>query len=365
MPPRTSSVVPLALLACSLEIDGPFLEGSEGVGDGAHSSSTGSAPTDEDGSPPGDTTTAPEPGDDGSATTSTTTTTDGTETGADTEGSGCRGYDENGVAQIYCTDPAGAPSWVLGFDDWEDRISQFGEVSGDGVQTIVEESGQVRMSVAAEDFECEGLQDHGVALEQGYMCTPLDWTDYEMTGYFQLVDAASDDGDRDFTMYGGGGRHTGDGPPEGCLGSAYKGSYHYADAQVRFGKESWHVNYDYRDGWIDVDGGPDLTQDSERWIGMKVVRYRFEEGGEPGIRNELWLDLGGVDEAGDPANDWQLATTSDDHPNAESWGSDATECDAPADDQIMFWGGPHVTWRWDGTTARLRLMSVREIVAPI
>jgi hypothetical protein len=35
-----------------------------------------------------------------------------------------------------------------------------------------------------------------------------------------------------------------------------------------------------------------------------------------------------------------------------------------ASNQIIFWGGPHVTYRWDDTTARLRLASVREIVPP-
>jgi hypothetical protein len=30
----------------------------------------------------------------------------------------------------------------------------------------------------------------------------------------------------------------------------------------------------------------------------------------------------------------------------------------------MFWGGPWVTYRWDNTTSKLRLMSVREITPP-
>ena len=195
------------------------------------------------------------------------------------------------------------------------------------------------------------------------MCSPLDWTDYELTAYFQLVTASADDSNRDFTMYGGGGRHTGDGPPIGCLGSSYKGSLHYVDGSVRFGKESWHVNYDYRDGWIDA-GVPDLLAEPERWVGMKVVRYAFERDGAWGVRNELWLDVTGLDENGVPANDWQLATASEDHPDQESWGDEATACGAPVDDQIMLWGGPWVTWRWDDTTARLRLMSVREILPP-
>jgi hypothetical protein len=270
------------------------------------------------------------------------------------------------VQRIYPTRLDKAAPWMLGYGDWEDRIAQFGDISGEGVHTIVEQGGQTRMTVHAEPGnECEGLEDHAQALAQGYMCSPLDWADFEMTGYVQLVEGSSDESNWDFTWYGASGRHTGSGWLEGCWGAGYKGSYDYAQARVRIGKESWHVNYDWR-AWTDVDGGLVLTRNLDAWLGMKVVRYRFERDGAEGIRNETWLDLGGsVDDGGCPGNDWQLVRVEEDHPGDESWGTDASECMAPAEDQIMLWGGPHVTWRWDDTTARLRLMDVREIVAPL
>jgi len=333
-------------------------QGPSDAGPGESGATSGPAPTSADG-----TSGASDP-----TATSGDTTTNGQTSGDttdDTTGRGdCLGFDANGVAQLYCTDPEGAPQWVLGFDDWQDRIDDFGEFSGDGAETIVEQGDQVRMTVAAVDFECEGLEDHGLALEQGYMCSPLDWSDFEITGYFQLVEASAEATNHDVTWYGASGRHTGDGPPIGCLGASYKGSVDYVTGQVRVGKESWHVNYDWHD-WTDVEGGVDLTQERERWIGMKVVRYRFTSNGADGIRNEIWLDLAGVDADGAPMNDWQLATVSDDHPDQPSWGTEATACNAPVDDQIMFWGGPRVTWRWDDTIGRLRLMSVREIIPPV
>jgi hypothetical protein len=301
-----------------------------------------------------------------STTAQTSTNADGTASGSGSESGGepgCAGFDPNGVAQIYCTNDDKAEPWTLGFDDWESRTRSFGDVSGDDALTIVEESGQVRMTVMAVESDCEGNTDHGEALEQGYMCGPNDWRNWEMTGYFQLVDAAGDSSDQDWTIYGNGGRHTGGGAPTGCLGSAYKASYHYADAEVRFAKESWHVNYDHTD-WEPVDGGIDYTADGDAWLGMKLARYEFESDGEVGVRLELWLDLEGVDGDGEPANAWELVNVREDHPGSPSWGSDATDCGAPDDDQIMLWGAPWVTWRWDGTTSRLRLMSVREILPP-
>jgi hypothetical protein len=301
----------------------------------------------------------------------TTTSTSGQDTGESSSvGDGitgerdCAGHDPNGVQQIYCTSLERADPWTLGYDDWEVRIRQFGTVSGAGKLTVVEREGQTRMTVKAEDSDCEGLEDHGQALAQGYMCSPNDWRNFEMTGYFQLVESASSSSDQDWTMYGNGGRHTGSGPPTGCLGSSHKGSYHYRNAAVRIAKESWHVNYHYRDGWQDVPDGIDYGAASDAWLGMKFIRHEFERDGAAGVRNEVWLDLAGIDAEGNPANDWQLVTVSEDHPDQPSWGSAATQCGAPADDQPMLWGGPWVVWRWDGTTARLRLMSVREIEPP-
>jgi F5/8 type C domain len=274
------------------------------------------------------------------------------------------GTDPNGVRQLYPSRTGKAAPWTLGFGDWQARLRPDGaSIAGSGKDTVLTNSGQVRISVEAVDSSCEGEPDHGLALQRGYMCSPNDWYNVEFTGYIKLDTPAGDASDQDWTWYAGGGRHTGDGWEDGCMGSAYKGSYHYRDADVRYGKEQWHVNYDYK-SWTSVTGGIDYTANRSRWLGMKYVKYQFTRNGQRGIRLELWLDLDGIDSAGNPRNNWQRVRVVEDHPDAGSWGGDAGECRAPDADQIMFWGGPWVTYRWDNTTSRLRLMSVREITPP-
>jgi hypothetical protein len=288
-------------------------------------------------------------------------------------GAGPRGRDPNGVWQLYPTRAQGALPWTLGFDAWRERSAQLGTVSGAGALTQLDVSGQVRVTVkavappapASGTLECEGIVDHGTALAQGYMCSPLDWTNFEMTGYFQLVTPAADPADHDWVLYGNGGRHTGSGPAIGCLGSSYKTSYDYATGQVRMSKEPWHVDYDQRPWHLGLAGGISyVPPQASRWLGMKLVRYEIVRNGKRGVRLELWLDTAGIGANGQPANRWQIADVVEDHPDAGSWGHDDTRCNAPRDDQVLLWGGPWVTWRSDNTTSRLRLLSVREIAPP-
>lgn len=273
------------------------------------------------------------------------------------------GLEPNGVKQIYPTACGKAKPWVLGFDDWKKRVHQFPAENGTGAATTVKASGQVRLTVKAEESACEGITDQGKALSQGYMCSANDWKNYELTAYLKLDVAAPASTEWDFTLYGNGGRHTGSGPPTGCMGSSYKGSYDYKQKRARFGKESWHVNYDWR-AWKTVPNGIDMTASPSAWLGMKVVRYEFSRSGQKGVRHELYLDTAGIDASGAPKNAWALTLVEEDHPSAGSWGSAAKQCGVPADDQIMLWAGPWLTFRWDDTTATARLLSAREIVPP-
>lgn len=269
--------------------------------------------------------------------------------------------DPNGTRQLYRTRTDKAAPWTLGFGNWQDRIRQFGTVSGSGKDTVVRQSGKTRMTVKAEVSTCAGDPDQARALARGYMCSPNDWLNFEVTGYFKINTPAGTSGDQDWTLYGNGGQHTGSGNPDGCMGSSYKASYHYVNADVRFAKESWHVNYDHT-SWTDVPGGINYADERTKWLGMKLVRYEITRAGERGVRVEHYLDLGGIDANGNPANNWALAGVREDHPSTP-WGSNGGECGV-AEQQIMFWAGPWVTWRWDGTDSSLRLMSVREIVPP-
>jgi len=271
------------------------------------------------------------------------------------------GTDPNGVRQIYPTRAGKAPPWTLGYDDWSSRFSlDGGSVSGSGKTTVITNSGQVRMSVkAVGSSTCEGITDQARALAQGYMCSPNDWTNWELTGYVQLVSAAGTDGDQDWTWYGNGGRHPSTGDP--CTGSAYKGSYHYNDATLRFSKENPHNDY-WQNPWQNITGGIDYTQNKSKWLGMKLIRYQFTSNGQRAVRLEMWLDFTGIDSAGNPANNWRKISQTDDTGN---WGGNASECNLSNDFQVMLWGGPTVTYRWDNTTSNLRLASAREIVPPL
>jgi hypothetical protein len=271
-------------------------------------------------------------------------------------------FDPNGVRQIYATRLDRARPWTLGFDDWQARTRGFDAATaeGEGAATTITASGQVRLNVASEDTPCTGDPDQGAALARGFMCLQNDWYAFEITAYVQLVDAATTDDDRNWVWYGGGGRHTGDGAPDGCTGSAYKASYHYATGEVRVRKENFHVNYFNRD-WKPVAGGIDFAAHPDQWLGMKLVRYEVVRDGVRGMRLEQYLDLAGIDAEGHSANAWTLVNVEED---LGGWSSGATACGAPTTDQPMLWGGPWATFRWDNTTSRTRLMSVREIVPP-
>lgn len=93
-------------------------------------------------------------------------------------------------------------------------------------------------------------------------------------------------------------------------------------------KESWHVNYDWGESWQPVPGAISYVEKPDRWLGMKVIRYEFERAGQRELRNEVWLDFGGLDAQGEPANDWFLAHAVDDHAGQGGWGEAGTYCNA-------------------------------------
>ena len=75
------------------------------------------------------------------------------------------------------------------------------------------------------------------------MQSSKDWKNVEMTGYVKVNSGQSGE---NFAWYARGGRHTGNGNPEGCEGVAYKADLGY-DGRTRFAKEQWHVSYDFTD----------------------------------------------------------------------------------------------------------------------
>ena len=307
------------------------------------------------------------------------------------------GQDPNGVNRLYQSASTGAAPWYLGFNNdgspgtgylnrtLNSKFEDVSIISGDrvGADTVVttDDTRQVRLTVYAEaGKDCydstrygdaaAGISawDQGVMWTRGYQCTPLDWENVEVTGYFRYAGGYDANSSELWQIYSNGGRHPGS-DPGNCTASAYKARYDFRNHDIEVVKESFH------------DGGYDTADENSReypisfgqttWVGMKYVRYELSPSqspdGERAVRIEVYIDRGGLRSDGTPANDWQLVRAVNDL--GDHWGGVRTNgdnaetlCNAPDPYTEMLWGGPWVAWRWDYVSTDIRLMSIREIV---
>ena len=256
------------------------------------------------------------------------------------------GTDPFGIKKIYPT-KSGGEEWFMDMTDGRDPRSNPPSLRKNSDESFKVTSSKVRYgtftSSGYDSDEIETL-DHSRIAQKGYMQSPNDWRDVEMTGY---VKVNSGDSDENFAWYARGGRHTGDGWPEGCEGVAYKADLGY-DGRVRFAKEQWHVSYvftDHKRAMSSIEG---------QWVGFKGIMYNIEENGKTAVKMEIWLDKN---------NDGTWVKV-DENIDRGGWGDEGGECRG-ASDQIVTWGGPIATFRWDGATnVDIKNFSVREIQVP-
>ncbi|MGH9913059.1 MAG: hypothetical protein ACRD4W_11495, partial [Nitrososphaeraceae archaeon] len=254
--------------------------------------------------------------------------------------------DKFGIRKIYPTKPVGE-EWYMNMQDPRNdpRTSEPSmSRNADGSWRVT--SGQVRYGV----FTSSGyhpdqvVKDHSVIASRGYMQSPNDWKNVEMTGQVKY----NSGGDDEWTWYARGGRHTGSGWEDGCEGVAYKGSLAYTGGDVRWAKEQWHVSYvfqPWRDSPADGDG---------KFVGFKVAIYNMQLNGKTVVKMESWVDPNNN-------NQWQKVY---DFIDQGGWGSQGDECRGD-DDQIVTWGGPIAAFRWDdGNSIDIKNLSVREIIPP-
>jgi len=176
------------------------------------------------------------------------------------------------------------------------------------------------------------------------MQSPNDWKDVEITGYVKLNSGNNDN----FVWYARGARHTGYGSPQGCEGVAYKGDLFY-DGSTRFSKEQWHTG-----GYVFGEFGKNIGPIKDKWVGLKVIMYNIVQDDKTMVKLELWVDKNNN-------NDWTKAAEKTDKGD---WGNTGGECGGEPD-QIITWGGPIASFRWDGATdVDIKKFSVREI-APL
>lgn len=176
---------------------------------------------------------------------------------------------------------------------------------------------------------------------KGYMQSSNDWKNIEMTGYVKLISGSGDT----FTWYARGGKHS---DSYECEGTAYK-SWLWYNGRTEFAKEQVH---------------PDTTTTAEKsvtgsltgkWIGFKFVMYNFQNSGKTFVKLETWLD---------PDNDKDFVKVFE-KVDSGGWGNDGAMCGGSSD-QIITWGGPIATFRWDNANnVDIKWFSVREIRPPL
>ena len=258
------------------------------------------------------------------------------------------GTDKFGIKKLYTTKDGGE-EWYMNMNNptGDSRFNPQNTITKNSDGSWKMKSSKVRMGVytsAGYDQNQIATLDHSKLAQKGYMQSPKDWKNIEMTIDAKVNKAGSDD---NFAPYGRGGRHTGNGNPEGCEGSAYKGDVFFS-GKVRFAKEQWHVSYvftDYKSPTSSIKG---------KWIGIKFVMYNFVQNGKTVVNMELWLDK----------NNDGTWTKVDENTDKGGWGNQGGECNG-APDQIITWGGPIATFRWDtATDVDFKNLSVREIVPP-
>jgi hypothetical protein len=261
---------------------------------------------------------------------------------------GSSAVDKFGIKKLYPT-KSGGEQWYM------DMNNPLGDTRFNPQNTITKnpdgswkmKSTQVRMNVYTStgyDPNAIPTLDHSLIASKGYMLASNDWRNFEMTQYVKVNTSPSDD---NFAPYGRGGRHTGSGAPEGCEGSSMKGDVFFS-GKVRFAKEQWHVSYVF----TSLKTATGSIED--KWIGIKFIVYNFQENGKTVVKTQLWLDT---------KNDGNFVKV-DENVDRGGWGTEGTECGG-APDQIISWGGPITTFRWDtATDVDFKNLSVREIAPP-
>jgi hypothetical protein len=256
------------------------------------------------------------------------------------------GTDQFGIKKIYPT-KADGEEWFMNMSDGKDPRSDPEPLTKNSDGSFKVTSTKVRhKAFTTSGYDPDKIEtlDHSILAEKGYMQSPNDWRDVEMTGYVKVNEGNIDD---DFVWYARSGRHTGNGWPEGCEGASYKATLG-SNGVVRFAKEQWHVSYEF------TDEKRAMSPIYGQWVGFKTIMYNIEENGKTAVKMEIWLDKNND-------GDWVKV---DENIDRGGWGDEGGECRGEPD-QIITWGGPMATFRWDGSTdVDIKNFSVREIQPP-
>jgi hypothetical protein len=192
-------------------------------------------------------------------------------------------------------------------------------------------SGDIRLGVmtTAGYNESDIELDHDKCKSQGYMMSPNDWRDVEMTIYVKLDSGRC-------SLYTRSGTHS----SRKCEGTKYTVAL-YENGRMRCAIEEWHNSgYTYWDEWnVGNVGG--------KMVGFKFICYNDRN--DQNVIIETWMDMNGN-------NQWSKVRTSTDN----GVGEHSDTCSSQ-EGLVMTWGGPFSTFRCDGANLDAKWFSVREV----
>jgi len=272
------------------------------------------------------------------------------------------GVDKFGIKEIYPT-KTGGEEWFMNMDDPRNDP----RIGGEGPSTIFVlqnddgswkvQSSEVRYGVLTSSGYHPDLittLDQQDLAAKGYMQSPNDWKNIEMTGYFKVnaFTSTTQNGAPHIELLARGGRNTNDdGTIDGLSRQCEATTYHsntYLDGRIKFEKDLQHtVGY--------TTGDPEKEHAIRplfgRWIGIKGIFYNLPDGT---VRLEQWIDE-------DSDNNWHRMLH---YTDKGDWGGGYPDCGA-TNTQVITWGGPIAVFRWDNIADMdVKDFSIREIQPP-
>jgi hypothetical protein len=184
---------------------------------------------------------------------------------------------------------------------------------------------------------------------KGYMQSPYDWKNVEITGRFKVVSYtdSTTNGAAHLELSARGGTHTSSAP---CEGTAYHGNL-YVTGRSKFEKELMHTGGYATNNPQKVDAvGPLLG----KWFDFKHVIYTLPNGN---IKVEQYYR----EYVNGQWSGWKKIFENTD---TGSWGGGTNNCSGTSN-HLIKWGGPLVFFRWDNIDKmHFYKLSIREIVPP-
>ena len=273
--------------------------------------------------------------------------------------------DKFGIKEIYRSKP-GEEEWFMNMDDPKHDLRTDPQTTltknddtEHGINIWKIQNTEVRYEV----FTSSGYNPQLITTlnqtelaKKGFMQSPNDWKNVEMTGYFKInsFTKSEKNGAAHIELVARGGKNTDNknlikGLSEQCESTTYH-SNTYETRRVKFEKDLEHTQ-----GYTTKDKEKTNAVQKQllgRWIGIKAVFYNLPDNNS--VKLEQYID-----DKSD--NNWHkvLSYTDDGH-----WGGGTPNCGG-LDTQVITWGGPIAIFRWDNIDDMdIKDFSIREIQQP-